>query len=78
MTDTSELSFEESFAELEKVILSLEEGGLTLEASIATFEFGMRLAQLCNQHLERAELKVSRLQAGSSVEATDLFDVDRL
>ncbi|TAK35210.1 MAG: exodeoxyribonuclease VII small subunit [Chloroflexota bacterium] len=68
MADTLDLSFEAAFAELEKTIQALEEGGLSLEASITTFEHGIRLAHLCGQHLERAELKVTTLQTSLSEE----------
>lgn len=59
-----ELSFEEAFERLQAVIQKLEEGGLTLDASIEQFALGMRLANLCTSMLDRAELRVSRLLAG--------------
>ena len=61
-----ELSFEEAFERLQAAIQELEEGGLTLEASIEQFELGMRLANLCTGMLDRAELRVSRLMAGET------------
>ena len=61
MADTPDLSFEEAFAELERTVRALEEGGLTLDASVSMFEYGIRLAHICGQHLERVELKVSTL-----------------
>ncbi len=59
-----ELSFEQAFEQLQETIQRLEEGGLTLEASLEQFELGMKLATLCTSLLDRAELKVSRLLAG--------------
>ena len=56
-----QLSFEEAFERLQAAIQALEEGGLTLEASIEQFELGMRLANLCTSLLDQAELRVSRL-----------------
>ncbi len=61
-----ELSFEEAFEKLQAAIQELEDGGLTLEASIEQFELGMRLANLCTSMLDRAELRVSRLMAGET------------
>lgn len=61
-----ELSFEEAFERLQAAIQTLEEGGLTLEASIEQFEIGMRLANLCTSMLDKAELRVSRLMAGET------------
>ena len=63
-----ELSFEEAFERLQDTIQRLEEGGLTLDESIAQFELGTRLAALCTDMLDRAELKVSRLMAGQTEE----------
>ncbi len=59
-----ELSFEEAFERLQASIQKLEEGGLTLDESIAQFELGMQLAALCSGMLDRAELRVNRLMAG--------------
>lgn len=63
-----ELSFEQAFEQLQTAIQRLEDGGLTLEESIAQFELGTRLAALCTDMLDRAELKVSRLMAGQATE----------
>ena len=61
-----ELSFEEAFERLQATVQKLEAGGLALEASIEQFELGMRLANLCTNMLDRAELRVSRLMAGGT------------
>ncbi len=58
-----QLSFEQAFERLQATIQALEEGGLTLEASIEQFDLGMRLANLCTSMLDQAELRVSRLLA---------------
>lgn len=55
------LSFEQAFARLGETVQSLEKGGLSLEEATRLFEEGMRLAQLCNQLLSQAELKITRL-----------------
>lgn len=55
------LTFEEAFAQLEEILRRLEEGGLSLEESVALFERGMALARYCEQELDKAELKVSQL-----------------
>ena len=60
--DDKELSFEEAFTKLEKTVQALEAGGLILEESLALFEEGMRLAKLCNERLDAAELRISRLR----------------
>jgi len=57
-----ELSFEEALSRLESIVQSLEAGGLVLEEAVSLFEEGMRLAKVCNQRLDAAELKISQLQ----------------
>jgi exodeoxyribonuclease VII small subunit len=55
-------SFEELFQRLEQAVAKLEEGGLPLEEALALYEDGMRLAQRCQEMLDQAELRVTRLQ----------------
>lgn len=60
--ENKEPSFEEIFVELEKIVRTMEAGGLTLEQSLSLFEEGMRLAKLCNNYLNSAELKINQFQ----------------
>ncbi len=55
-------SFEESLAALETVVGHLEDGNLSLGATIDTFEQGMRLAERCRQLLAHAELRISQIE----------------
>lgn len=62
MSDPIEtLSFEEALRELEETVTQLEEGELTLEASLALFERGQKLAEFCNVTLDKATLRVQAL-----------------
>jgi exodeoxyribonuclease VII small subunit len=61
MNDFKDLTFEQSFAELEEAVRKLEAGGLALEESLALFERGQALAAHCNQQLDQAELKIQQL-----------------
>ena len=54
--------FEPLYGRLEQTVARLEEGGLTLEESLALYEEGMKLARRCQELLQQAELKVTRLQ----------------
>lgn len=54
--------FEQLYRRLEETVAKLEEGGLTLEASIALYEEGMKLARRCQELLKQAELRVTHLQ----------------
>jgi exodeoxyribonuclease VII small subunit len=56
------LSFEEGLKRLETITETMEGGGLKLEEAIGLFEEGMRLAKMCNEQLNAAELKISQLQ----------------
>lgn len=57
-----QLSFEEGLNRLEKIVQTLEAGGLTLEEALSLFEEGMHLAKICGERLDTAELKISQLQ----------------
>jgi len=71
MADKASLSFEESYAQLEEVVRQLERGELTLDESMALFEKGIKLAQLCEARLDKAEQKVSQL-VGIGSDSTEL------
>jgi exodeoxyribonuclease VII small subunit len=55
-------SFESVYKQLEEVVRRLDEGGLTLDESIALYEQGMTLAKNCQTLLDQAELRVTHLQ----------------
>jgi len=61
MQEMTDLTFEQAFQELEQVVAQLESGELPLERSLALFERGMALAQLCGARLDQAEQRVSQL-----------------
>jgi len=60
----SDESFETLYQRLDETVKKLENGGLTLEESVSMYEEGMKLAQRCQELLQGAELKVTRLQEG--------------
>jgi exodeoxyribonuclease VII small subunit len=51
-------TFEQALAELEAVVDALEQGEMTLEASLAAFERGIGLTRVCQQALDTAEQRV--------------------
>jgi exodeoxyribonuclease VII small subunit len=66
-TETA-LNFEDSIGELETLVTSLENGELSLEESLNTFEKGIRLTKTCQQQLTKAEQKIALLtESGESV-----------
>jgi len=56
-----ELTFEQAYQELERVVEQLEAGDLTLDRSLELFERGMQLAKLCESQLDQAQQRVSRI-----------------
>ncbi|MCY4652183.1 MAG: exodeoxyribonuclease VII small subunit [Dehalococcoidia bacterium] len=55
-------SFEEAMALLEQTVQALESGGLTLAESTAMYERGMKLARVCNEMLNSAEARITRIR----------------
>ena len=55
-------SFEELYRRLEETVEKLEKGGLPLEESIALYEEGMHLAKRCQEILDKAELRITKLR----------------
>ncbi|WP_416827170.1 exodeoxyribonuclease VII small subunit [Ectobacillus polymachus] len=48
-------SFEEAIADLEQIVLKLEQGDVPLEEAILYFKQGMELSKLCDDKLKRAQ-----------------------
>jgi len=55
------LSFEEAFERLEAAVAALQDGQMPLERALQLYEEGMKLAQHCNELLQKAELRVEQL-----------------
>jgi exodeoxyribonuclease VII small subunit len=55
-------SFEQLYARLEESVARLERGGLPLDEAIALYEQGMTLARQCQERLDGAELKITKLK----------------
>lgn len=70
-------NFEEALEELEALVTSMEEGELSLEESLQTFEKGIKLTRECQSALKKAEQKVQVLLDDSgNTEDLDLPDQD--
>lgn len=59
--DPQNLTFEAAMTRLEQLVRELENGNLSLDQSIQSFEEGMRLVRRCAGELRRAEERVKRL-----------------
>ena len=53
--------FEDSLAELEQLVEKMEQGDITLEESLKSFERGVTLTRTCQKALQEAEQKVQLL-----------------
>jgi exodeoxyribonuclease VII small subunit len=75
-------TFEALYARLEETVAKLEAGNLSLEESLSLYEGGMKLAKQCQEILESAELRITRLQeqfgngAGMLREAAEEYEID--
>lgn len=78
-------TFESALAKLEKITEDLENGELSLEASLKKFDEGIQLATFCTEQLTEAKAKVELLLEkngkletlpfdGQESEDTKLFD----
>ncbi|MCP4289523.1 MAG: exodeoxyribonuclease VII small subunit [Gammaproteobacteria bacterium] len=66
--------FEQALSELEALVENLEQGDMTLEESLKTFERGVELTRTCQQSLKAAEQKVKILTQKSSEADLSQFD----
>jgi exodeoxyribonuclease VII small subunit len=66
----SNIDFEKSMQELERIVDDLESGQLTLDESISAFERGIELSKLCQKRLEAAEERVKKVleKAGGDID----------
>jgi exodeoxyribonuclease VII small subunit len=71
--DVESRSYDDAFAELGRVVASLEAGGQTLEETIAAYERAVALQGRCERLLAVAELRVAQLgaRADGSLAVTD-------
>ncbi|MBA4724332.1 MAG: exodeoxyribonuclease VII small subunit [Gammaproteobacteria bacterium] len=66
-----EINFESALAELEKIVLKLEDDSINLEESVQSFEDGIELVKKCQKQLKEAELKVNKLLDDGSLEESE-------
>jgi exodeoxyribonuclease VII small subunit len=62
--DPAQLSFEESLAELEKIVAHLERGDVPLADSIRIYKRGAALKARCESQLKDAQLEVDQIVMG--------------
>lgn len=56
-----DIPFEEYLRKLEKIVKQLEEGELTLDESVKTYEEGMNISKICLEKLNKTKKKIEQL-----------------
>ena len=56
--------FESAIQELEKLVVEMEEGRLSLEDSLAAYKRGVSLSAYCQRSLDNAETQIKALENG--------------
>ncbi|MBT8420623.1 MAG: exodeoxyribonuclease VII small subunit [Gammaproteobacteria bacterium] len=51
-------NFEQSLADLERLVVHMEQGELTLEETLENFERGIYLSKICQKAIDEAEQRV--------------------
>lgn len=68
------VNFEQSLTELESVVKQLESGEQPLEDSLALFERGVALSEVCRKQLEAAEARIEILVKRAAGVKAEPFD----
>jgi len=68
--------FEKSLDELERLVSRMEQGDLSLDDSLKSFERGIALYRNCQSALEQAELRVKQLLDPAAPENATPFNPD--
>jgi exodeoxyribonuclease VII small subunit len=55
------ITFEEALKKLEGIVGKLEDGTVSLEESVSLYEEGMKLSRHCSEILEKAELRIEKV-----------------
>lgn len=64
----SDLTFEQALAEIETITSTLESNQLPLEETMAQYERSQQLIRHCVELLDKAELRLKQLSAGTLVD----------
>ncbi|MEN8213892.1 MAG: exodeoxyribonuclease VII small subunit [Pseudomonadota bacterium] len=72
--EADSIPFEQALAELEALVETMEQGDLTLEESLKSFERGIALTRRCQESLQAAEQKVTMLSRASADAETEPFE----
>jgi exodeoxyribonuclease VII small subunit len=68
--------FEKTLTELEKLVVNLEEGDLSLDESLSNFKLGIELTRQCQSALDNAQQTVEQLIDVENEESPQAFKPD--
>jgi exodeoxyribonuclease VII small subunit len=68
--------FEKTLAELEKLVVNLEEGDLSLDESLSGFKHGIKLTRDCQNVLDNAQQTVDQLMTVDDEDSQQPFEPD--
>jgi len=68
------VNFEAALADLEQLVDQLEQGDLSLEASLQAYERGVQLGRACQQALDAAEQRIQILTRQDATSPPEPFD----
>jgi exodeoxyribonuclease VII small subunit len=71
---TDVAAFEKSLDELESLVARMEQGEMSLDESLKSFERGIALYRDCQNTLEQAELRVRQLADPAAPDSAQPFD----
>ncbi len=66
--------FEKTLAELEKLVVNLEQGDLSLDQSLSDFKHGIELIRQCQKVLDNAQQTVEQLMDTDDEESLKPFE----
>ncbi len=72
----TEKTFEDALHHLEEAVNKLENGSLTLEEAMTSFEQGIRWSRECHQFLEKAEKRIEMILKDEKGEYTKTEFID--
>ena len=72
----AEPEFEKTLAELEKLVVKLEQGDLSLDESLSGFKHGIELTQQCQTVLDNAQQTVEQLMNNDDEDSLKPFEPD--
>ncbi|MDD5887736.1 MAG: exodeoxyribonuclease VII small subunit [Oscillospiraceae bacterium] len=68
MAEKEKMTYEQAMKRLEEIVQKLEKETLPLDESLKLFEEGTGLADFCNQVLDRAEQKITKIDSEKEAE----------